>query len=145
MNYSFGLLKPDCLERGLVEQAFGLIEKQGLRIVFQKKHRLSIQDVFFLYQRCIGKEFFGIMTDFLTSNDSLLYVVVSETEIDVPKLLNHIVGETNPTKAEPNTLRSLGESICRNIAHSAENHEVFLREVGHFLNKEERIRIGLDV
>jgi len=146
MKHSFGLLKPDCLERELVEKALGLIENRGLKVVFIKKYRFSIEDVYFLYNHCIGKEFFGNMINFFTSNDSILYVVkTNNEEINVFKLLNSVVGDTNPINAKPNTLRNLGESISRNIAHSSSNEETFIREVCYFLTAEERIKIGLNI
>jgi len=135
MRYSFGLLKPDCLERNLVEEAFKLIQMRGLDIIYSRQIRLNKKDVEFLYDRCRQNSFFESLVDFMTSGNVIIYLVKSSNiNDDAIRILNSVVGFTDPSGAKPNTLRSLGENVCRNIAHSTTNEETFWSEVKYFIS-----------
>lgn len=136
MRYSFGLLKPDCLERNLVGKAFELIQSRGLRIVYLKQTKLNRKDVEFLYSRCLKSTFFENLVNFMTSGDVIIYLVKSDTKNDAISILNSVTGFTDPSGAKPNTLRGLGESVCRNIAHSTADRESFWSEVIYFINNQ---------
>ncbi len=141
MGYSFGVLKPDCLERGLRQRAFSRIEGVGLTVVFEKKLRFSRADAEFLYDRCRSSSFFENLVRFMTSNDVVVYVVKGDG--CAIETLNEVVGHTNPSLAKSGTLRSLGESVCRNISHSTASPETLKREASYFLSTQERMDIGL--
>lgn len=134
MRYSFGLLKPDCIERNLVEKAFDLIRSRGLEIIYLRQIKLSRKDVEFLYSRCRQSTFFENLVTFMTSGYVIIYLVKSTDEkVDTIKVLNSITGFTDPLGAKPNTLRGLGENVCRNIAHSTTNKKTFWSEVHYFI------------
>lgn len=143
MKYSFGILKPDCIERNLIEKAFQLIQSRGLEIIYSKQIRLSKRDVEFLYSRCRQYDFFENMIKFIISGDAVIYLVKSKNEEDAIHTLNSVTGFTDPARAKHGTLRGLGENVCRNISHSTANSETFWSEVKYFLSNKEILTLGL--
>lgn len=140
--FSFGVLKPDCVQRGLVEQAFALIAQRGLRIVLRKKVILSRIDVIFLYGHLSKKDFFSGLVDFMTSTEVVIFVVKSQ-DFDAVRELNSVTGHTNPSQAKPGTLRSMGNDVCHNISHSSSDEVTARKDILHFLTEEELRNIGL--
>ena len=135
MRYSFGLLKPDCLERNLVEKAFRLVELRGLQIIYSRQTRLNKEDVDFLYSRCRQNDFFENLINFMISGDIIVYLVKSANDKeDAIRILNSVTGFTDPVMAKSDTLRGLGENVRRNIAHSVADKKAFWSEVGYFIN-----------
>lgn len=144
MRYSLGILKPDCLRRGLVDQAFELVRGHGLRVVFTKKMKLERKDVEFLYSRCRESHFFGNLVEFMTSGEVILYLVETGNGTCAIKGLNKVTGYTNPADARKGTLRSLGKDVRENIAHSTADATTFWSEARHFLTEEEISKLELE-
>ena len=144
MKYSFGVLKPDCIERGLVQTAFRLMSGRGLEVVYHKQQRLNRKDAEFLYARCRQSSFFPDLVEFMTSGDVVIYVVESLNGGDAIRTLNSVVGHTDPTQAKPGTIRGLGESVRRNLSHSTIDTRTFTREVQYFLSDEQLRMLGLN-
>lgn len=144
MKYSFGILKPDCVRRDLIDQAFEVVRARGLKVIFSKKIRLTSESAQFLYNRCRESNFFENLIYFMTSGDVVVYVVEALNGECAIKTLNSATGHTNPAQAKPNTLRSLGFDVCENIAHSTTDEQTFWLEVNHFLNEQERLDLKLE-
>lgn len=144
MKYSFGMLKPDCIKRNLVSKATDLIERGGLKIIFSKRTLLEKRDVSFLYSRCKESPFFENLITFISSGEVVLYIVEASEGICAIRTLNSVTGNTDPAKAKPNTLRSLGISVCENIAHSTDNEKTFWSEVTYFLGDIEITNLKLE-
>lgn len=142
MRYSLSILKPDCQERGLTEEVRSLIEGGGFRIILEKRVRLSRDDVICIYGHCCQAEFFEGMAEFLQSGDVVVIVVGCE-EGNAFERLNRLVGHTDPAEARVGTIRKLGESIRRNLAHSSADETAFEREFTRLLTQEELITAGL--
>lgn len=137
-NFSFGMLKPDCLHRHLQNEAFRRITCGGLQVPLKKQLRLSQIDVSVLYSAVTDKPFYEGMSYFLTSSDVVVFIATSR-DLDTVKILNRIVGFTDPRHAKKGTLRELGWDIRRNIAHSASNMEEALKSALHFFAGEEML------
>jgi nucleoside diphosphate kinase len=136
--FSFGMLKPDCLQRQLETEAFRRITSGGLQVPLKKQIRLTQTDVSVLYSAVKDKPFYEEMSYFLISSDVIVFVVTGG-DVDVIRLLNRIVGFTNPSLAKSGTLRELGQNIRRNIAHSSSNIEEALKSLHHFFPGEELV------
>ena len=135
MKYSVSILKPDCIERGMDGIVRSILEQNGFTIVLEKKIRLSRDDVMFIYERCVDKDFFDGLSAFLTSSDVIVLVVSNPGAIDVVKKLNSLMGHTNPALAKEGTIRKLGESVRRNLVHSSSDAISAWREVSRFFSK----------
>jgi nucleoside-diphosphate kinase len=142
--FSFGILKPDCIQRELVQEAFRRISISGFDIVISKTITLTEIDVLHVYSRCVEKPFFDSMKQFLTSSDCIVFIVKS-TSNDAIEKLNNLVGFMEPMEAKVGTLRELGKDITNNLAHSSNNSESFINESGHFFSKQELIKAGLNI
>ncbi|MBZ9628150.1 nucleoside-diphosphate kinase [Psychroflexus sp. CAK1W] len=140
--FSLGILKPDCIQRELVHEAFRRISNTGVEIVISKTITLTENDVLLVYSRCVEKSFFYSMQQFLISSECIVFIVKSNNN-DAIRKLNSVVGFTEPVKAKPGTLRELGKNLTHNIAHSSDNSINFLKESGHFFSQEELIKAGL--
>ena len=79
MDYSFGLLKPDCLKRNIEKQILAEIEAAGLSIVAKKRVRLTRCDVDAVWPTCRPESFYEDMVDFSTSGDCLAFIVRGDT------------------------------------------------------------------
>lgn len=145
MNYSFGILKPDCLSRGLTSKALDLVFARGLKLVYSRQYTMKREEVEFLYSRCRDKVFYPNLLNFMTSGDVLMFIVKSEEGINAIKTLNRVTGHTDPDTAAEGTLRSLGEDVCRNIAHSTADEISFRREAMYFLSPSEIDIVGLSL
>jgi nucleoside diphosphate kinase len=64
----------------------------------------------------------------------------SGDNFDTVKILNRIVGSTDPNLAKEGTLRKLGQDVRRNIAHSSSNTEEALKSIVHFFPNEKIVR-----
>jgi nucleoside diphosphate kinase len=67
----------------------------------------------------------------------ILFFVVIGDNFDTVKILNRIVGSTDPNLAKEGTLRKLGQDVRRNIAHSSSEVEEALKSIVHFFPNEE--------
>lgn len=136
MNYSGGILKPDCIERGLEDTVFSLIKSAGLDIVLIKRLWLSLSEIRVIYDHCIDKPYFDGLANFMMSNE-VVYYVISGKDKNVHKVLDRVVGHTDPKKSEVGTIRKMGKNIRYNLIHSTSNDKTFLREVRLLLTEQE--------
>lgn len=135
MRYSLGIMKPDCVERGLIDRVLSMVINAGLKVMAVKILCLKQSDIDIVYERCKYKEFYKDMSAFLLSGDVCIYVVEGSDAIN---RLNVLVGETNPLLADSGTIRGeLGESLRRNITHSSMNEDSFWKELNVFFTAEE--------
>jgi len=137
--FSLGLLKPDCVAHGLTARILRLVLAKGLKIVAVRTVRMTDQDVRVFYDKIHDEDFFPGLSAFLQSGVSIAYIVYGE---DAMGVLNELVGATDPKDAAPNTIRSMGEDIRHNLAHSSENRYDFLREAGVIWSNKELEEMG---
>lgn len=136
MKYSLAILKPDCLQRRLSEKVIRILKDNGFQIVLMKQLRLSKGDVEYVYGDCLSEEWLASFVEFMMSSDSLI-LVVKHDEGDVITKLNELVGSTDPQKSDFSKIRSMGESIRRNLIHSTKNEKTFWRELLYFFDEKE--------
>lgn len=130
MKYSFGLLKPDCVKRDLVQEVFKMIELAGLKIIASKRVRLTREQVAGVWPTCVGEYFYEEMVKFSLSGDSIVFVAEGDNAID---RLSDLVGHRDPAIAKEGTIRGrFATSLTENVIHSALNVETFWEEVALF-------------
>ena len=141
MRYSSGLIKPDGVERGLEREIFEWMESSGLKVVLHKALLLKERDIRVLYHYCYGMEHYKDLESFLMSGPATFYVVFSVSG-DAVELLNRLVGSTDPKKSLRETIRGrYGRSVARNVIHSTQNTATLLKDLNHFLTREEVLKI----
>lgn len=99
---TFSILKPDATRRNLTGAINALIEKAGLRIVAQKRVRMTRDQAETFYAVHKARPFFGELVETMISGPVVVQVLVGENAI---KTYRDVLGATDPAKAEPGTIR----------------------------------------
>src|SRR5215471_19757800 len=108
---TFSILKPDATERNLTGAINAMIENAGLRIVAQKRVRISREEAERFYAVHKARPFFRELVDFMTSGPVVVQVLEGDGAI---ARYRDVMGATDPSKAAPGTIRkeyakSIGE------------------------------------
>ncbi len=112
-----------------------MIEKAGLRIIAQKRVKISRGEAEAFYAVHRQRPFFGELVDFMISGPVVVQVLEGE---DAVKRNRDIMGATNPANAEPGTIRKeLAESIEANSVHGSDSDENAAIEIAYFFKPEE--------
>ena len=123
MNYSFGLLKPDCVERGIEKKVLEMIESIGLKIIVTKRVRLTKKEVDVIWAPCMKENFYDDLAAFSLSGDCIVFIVKGNNAITK---LNNLVGHYDIVKAKNGTIRRrFGKSVMKNIIHSTGDEKTF--------------------
>jgi nucleoside-diphosphate kinase len=122
------LIKPDAIQRKLAGEILARFERRGLEIVGA---RLLMVDRVLAgehYAEHSEKPFFGELVDFITSGPTLALVLQGESAISVVRTT---MGATNPTEAEPGTIRGdLALAMPDNLVHGSDSAVSAEREIG---------------
>jgi nucleoside-diphosphate kinase len=131
MNRTLVLCKPDAVERGLVGEIVGRLERRGLRIVAMDLRRLDAEFAGRHYEEHREKPFFGELVTFITR--SPLVAMVVEGPEDTWQIVRKTMGATNPREAEPGTIRAdLALETTENLVHGSDGPESAKREIALF-------------
>lgn len=129
-KYSFGLLKPDALERRVDSDIFAAIASFGLQVTHRKQVRLTAEQASTIWGPCVGKWFWDDMLAFVTTSDVIVFLVKGDGAIE---RLNILVGHYDPAEADEFSIRhSFGTSPMHNVIHSSLDCAAFLAEVRLF-------------
>jgi nucleoside-diphosphate kinase len=127
---TFAIIKPDAVERRVSGKIIQRIEEEGFQIRAMKRVRLSTSEAEGFYAVHRGKGFFGSLTTFMSSGPAIVLVLEAP---DAIKKWRTLMGATDPTKADPGTVRKeFGESIERNATHGSDAPETAAYEIGYF-------------
>lgn len=125
------LCKPDAVERGLVGEIVGRLERRGLRIVALELRTLTAEVAGEHYAEHREKPFFGELVAFITR--SPLVAMVVEGPDDTWQVVRSMMGATNPTTAAPGTIRGdLALETQENLVHGSDGPESAAREIALF-------------
>jgi nucleoside-diphosphate kinase len=132
---TFSIIKPDATERNLTGAINAMIEAAGLRIIAQRRIRMSRQQAEKFYEVHKARPFYGELVDFMTSGP----VVVQVLEGDNAVLRNReVMGATNPAQADEGTIRkAYAESIEANSVHGSDSSENAAIEIEFFFKPDE--------
>lgn len=143
MNYSFGLLKPDCLKRGIEKEMLAIIEAVGLEIMAIKRARLTKKEVDIIWTSLLKEGFYKEFLKFCLSGDCIAFIVKGD---DAIAKLNNFVGHWDPWQAEKHTIRhQFGTSVMENVIHGTATEETFWKEVSLFFTRSELKRLLVDL
>jgi nucleoside-diphosphate kinase len=125
------ICKPDAVERGLVGEIIGRLERKGLKLVAAEMRQIEADLAGRHYEEHQGKPFFGDLVGFITRSPALLLVVTGPS--DTWRVVRTIMGVTNPKEAAPGTIRGdLGIELTENLVHGSDGPESAEREIGLF-------------
>ena len=127
---TFSILKPDATARNLTGAINALIEGAGLRIVAQKRVRISRSEAETFYGVHRERPFFRELVDFMISGPVVVQVLQGENAI---AKYREIMGATDPSKAAPGTIRKVhAKSIGENSVHGSDAPETAAKEIAQF-------------
>src|SRR6476660_6119641 len=132
---TFSILKPDATQRNLTGAINAMIEKAGLRIVAQKRVRITREQAETFYGVHRERPFFGELVAFMTSGPVVVQVLEGEGAI---AKYRDVMGATDPGKAAEGTIRKThAKSIGENSVHGSDASETAAIEIAQFFSGNE--------
>lgn len=130
MQDTLFIVKPDAVSAGVVGKIVSMIEECGLKITALKMQRMSLSVAKMFYLEHQSRPFYNDLTNFMSSGPVVVCVLRGENAVSK---LRELLGDTDPSKAAPGTIRALyGRSIDNNAAHASDSPNSAIREVGFF-------------
>jgi nucleoside-diphosphate kinase len=127
---TFSIIKPDATERNLTGAINAIIEQAGLRIVAQRRVRITRVEAEAFYAVHKARPFFGELVDFMISGPVVVQVLEGENAI---AKYRDIMGATDPAKAAPGTIRKVhAKSIGENSVHGSDAPDTAAKEIAQF-------------
>ncbi|MGD0142356.1 MAG: nucleoside-diphosphate kinase [Rhizomicrobium sp.] len=130
---TLSIIKPDATRRNLTGQIVARFEKAGLRVVAQKRMRLSTEVAEAFYNVHKARPFFRGLVEFMTSGPVVVQVLEGESAIAKNR---EVMGATDPAKAAAGTIRKdFAESIEANSVHGSDAPETAREEIRFFFSE----------
>jgi len=137
LERTFSILKPDATARNLTGAISAIIEKAGLRIVAQKRIRMSRKEAETFYAVHKERPFFGELVAFMTSGPVVVQVLEGENAI---AKYREVMGATDPAKAAEGTISKLhARSVGENSVHGSDAPETAAQEIMQFFSGNELV------
>ena len=135
VSRTFSIIKPDATRRNLTGKINAVIEDAGLRIVAQKRIRMTRAQAEKFYEVHKERPFFGELVDFMTSGPVVVQVLEGDNAV---ARYREVMGATNPAQAAEGTIRKLyAESVGENSVHGSDSLENAKIEIAQFFTDAE--------
>jgi len=132
---TFSIIKPDATARNITGKVNAKIEEAGLRIVAQKRVRLSEEQAGGFYAVHKERPFYADLVKFMMSGPVVVQVLEGENAIAEYR---KVMGATNPAEADAGTIRAeFAQSIDANTVHGSDAPETAAEEIKFFFKDEE--------
>ena len=132
---TLSILKPDATRRNITGRIITRLEEAGLRIVAQKRLRLTRDQAERFYAVHAERSFYGELCTFMSSGPVVVQVLEGE---DAVARNREVMGATNPANAAEGTIRrEFGESIEANSVHGSDSAETAGFEIAFFFGETE--------
>jgi len=130
---TLSIIKPDATRRNLTGKINARFEEKGLRIVAQRRLRLTRAQAEAFYAVHSERPFFHDLCEFMISGPVVVQVLEGENAVQANR---DIMGATNPANADAGTIRKdFGESIEANSAHGSDSEENAASEIAFFFSQ----------
>ena len=127
---TLSIIKPDAVERNLVEDIKNIFKKNNLIIKESKKIHITKEEASEFYKVHQSKPFYNDLCAYLSSGPIVVMILEGENAVLVNRKL---MGATNPKDAEDNTIRKLyGVSIDKNSVHGSDSLDNAKKEIEFF-------------
>jgi len=132
---TLSIIKPDATRRNLTGRINAKFEEAGLRIVAQKRLRLTKTQARAFYDVHKKRPFYKDLVAFMTSGPVVVQVLEGNNAVQKNR---DVMGATNPANADPGTIRKeFAENIEANSVHGSDSAENAAREIRFFFKKSE--------
>jgi len=127
---TLSIIKPDAVERNLIDEIKNIFIQNNLNIIDSKKIHISKDEAAEFYKVHQAKPFYNDLCNYLSSGPIVVMILEGEGAVFVNR---KIMGSTDPKKAEDNTIRKLyGISIDKNSVHGSDSLENAQKEIEFF-------------
>lgn len=134
---TLSIIKPDATRRNITGKINAKFEDNGLRIVAQKRLRLSREQAEGFYDVHKERSFFGELVDYMISGPVVVQVLEGE---DAVVRNRQIMGATNPANADEGTIRAeFGVDVQENSVHGSDSPENAAKEIVFFFSNIELV------
>ncbi len=130
LEQTLSIIKPDAVERNLIENIKKIFVSNNLTIKDIKKIKISKEEAAEFYKVHQSKPFYNDLCSYLSSGPIVAMILEGENAISQNRKL---MGATDPKKADENTIRKLyGISIDKNSVHGSDSKENAKKEISFF-------------
>jgi len=135
MERTLSIIKPDATKRNVSGRINQIIEENGLRIIAQKRIKLSSDQAIKFYSIHNKKPFFNDLINYMISGPVVVQVLESNNAVDKYR---EIMGATNPEKAKNGTIRKiLALNVQENSVHGSDSINNAKNEINFFFTEKE--------
>ena len=135
MDQTFSIIKPDATKRNITGSINKVIENSGLRIIAQKRIKLTTDQAEKFYSVHSERPFFRDLIEFMTSEPVIVQILSGENCVEKYR---SIMGSTNPENAENGTIRKLfALNVQENSVHGSDSKDNAKIEINFFFKEEE--------
>tara|TARA_B100001063_G_scaffold162732_1_gene151848 strand:+ start:773 stop:1189 length:417 start_codon:yes stop_codon:yes gene_type:complete len=135
MDKTFSIIKPDATKRNITGSINKVIEDSGLRIIAQKRIKLTIEQAEKFYSVHSERPFFKDLVEYMTSEPVIVQILSGENCVEKYR---SIMGATNPENADKGTIRKLfALNVQENSVHGSDSNENAKIEIEFFFKEEE--------
>ena len=135
IEQTLSIIKPDATSRNITGQVNSIIEKSGLKIIGQKRIKLTEETAGKFYEVHKERPFFQDLVSFMVSGPVIVQVLQGENAVS---LYRKVMGATNPEEAEVGTIRKeFALSIEANSVHGSDSIENAKKEISFFFSETE--------
>ncbi len=132
---TFSIIKPDATERNLTGKVNAVIEDAGLRIVAQRRIRMTEAQAKKFYEVHAERPFYGELVEFMTSAPVVVQVLEGDNAV---ARYREIMGATNPEQAAEGTIRKLyARNVGENSVHGSDSAENAALEIVQFFTDDQ--------
>jgi nucleoside-diphosphate kinase len=132
---TFSIIKPDATARNLTGKIIDKLESAGLRVIAQRRIRMTRKQAEGFYAVHKARPFFGELVDFMISGPVVVQVLEGENAVAKNR---EVMGATNPKDAAPGTIRKdFALSVGENSVHGSDAPETAKEEIAFFFKDDE--------
>ena len=132
---TFSIIKPDATERNLTGKVNAVIEDAGLRIVAQRRIKMTRDQAEKFYEIHKERPFFGELVDFMTSGPVVVQVLEGDNAV---ARYREVMGATNPEQAAEGTIRKLyARNVGENSVHGTDSADNAKIEIAQFFTDDQ--------
>ncbi len=129
---TFSIIKPDATKRNLTGKINAVIEEAGLRIVAQRRIRMTKEEAEDFYDVHRERPFYGELVDFMISEPVVVQVLEGDNAV---ARYREVMGATNPAQAADGTIRKLfALSVGENSVHGSDSVDNAKIEIAQFFD-----------
>ena len=138
MSRTFSIIKPDATNRNITGAINKIIEDNDLRVIGQKRIKLSKDKAEGFYAIHKDKPFFNDLIEYMTSGPVIVQVLEGKNAVEQYR---RIMGATNPDNAEEGTIRKeFALNIQENSVHGSDSNENAKIEINYFFEEKEIVQ-----